>query len=230
LERPLIQLERVEIRYAGSDGPPLVGPLDWSVAPGEVVAIVGPSGAGKTSLLNLIGGLDQPFAGTVRVGGLELNRLADEQLSHYRATQVGFVFQSFHLRSDRTVMDNILLPLYFQETPWAVGRERAEELLQGLDLAGFSGRPVRELSGGQRQRVALARALVHKPAVLLADEPVGNLDADTSALVISLLRAENKQRGLTIVLATHDAILLDLANRIDVLKAGKLLPSGEEVS
>jgi ABC-type lipoprotein export system ATPase subunit len=199
-----------------------VGPLDWSVATGEMVAVLGPSGAGKTSLLNLVGGLDRPAAGSVRVGARELNELDDEQLSHYRASQVGFVFQAFHLRSDRTVMENILLPLYFLETPWRIGIQRAENLLTRLDLQGFGPRPVRQLSGGQRQRVALARALVHSPSLLLADEPVGNLDQESSRLVIALIREENRERNLTVVLATHDEILLGLVNRTDVLKAGQI--------
>jgi len=186
-----------------------VDKVSLTVGRGEFVAIVGASGSGKSTILNLLAGLDTPTSGKVEIDGVELASLDRRQLAAYRAAKVGMVFQSFNLISHRTALANVELALYFDDTPRSDRRRRAAAMLERLGLGDRLDHRPADLSGGEQQRVAMARALVKAPQVLFADEPTGNLDLENSSQIASLL-AELNQQGLTVILVTHD---LELARR-----------------
>jgi putative ABC transport system ATP-binding protein len=194
--------------------------IDLDVAVGEWVAVMGPSGSGKSTLLHVLGGLDTPDAGTVTIAGEDIARLSETRRALLRRRHVGYVFQFFNLVSDMTVADNVELPLLLVGTKRRAARARAAELLESLGIADAAGAAPNELSGGQQQRVALARALANAPAVLLADEPTGNLDTDSARQVLQLLRREH-DRGQAIVMVTHDARVAAAADRVLVMQDGR---------
>ena len=195
---------------------------------GELLCIMGPSGSGKSTLMNTLGCLDTPTSGTYRLEGLDVSMLTDDELAELRATRLGFVFQSFNLLPRATVLRNVTLPLTYTDTPRAQRRERAEAALAavGLPAAYFDHRS-NELSGGQMQRVAIARALVNDPAVILADEPTGNLDSATGKMVLNTF-SRLREEGKTIVLITHDPEVAAWADRTVHIRDGKLLTDEEE--
>ena len=187
--------------------------LDLQIPAGDFIAIMGPSGSGKTTLLNLLGGLDKPSSGTVQVGDAELSSMSNSQLSHWRSTNIGFIFQFYNLLPVLTAQKNVELPLLLTSFG---GQERAKRAAIALDIVGLGDRArhyPRELSGGQEQRVAIARAIVSDPALLLCDEPTGDLDRDTADEILKLLQILNREHGKTIVMVTHDAQAADYANR-----------------
>ena len=191
--------------------------VSFSIRQGELVAIVGPSGSGKTTLLHLMGTLDRPSAGAVRLTGIDVAAMDDRQIAFLRATRIGFVFQQFFLAEHETVLGNVADGLLYAGVPISERRRRA---LAALNLVGLDGRPgarPTQLSGGQRQRVAIARALVGDPAIVLADEPTGNLDQATGQSILSLFDALHR-RGVTIVLITHDQRIAErMPRRIEML-------------
>ncbi len=187
--------------------------LDLEIPKGDFVAIMGPSGSGKTTLLNLLGGLDRPTAGTVRVGDAELSSMSNSQLSHWRSTNIGFIFQFYNLLPVLTAQKNVELPLLLTNFG---GAERAKRAAIALDIVGLGERArhyPRELSGGQEQRVAIARAIVSDPSLLLCDEPTGDLDRETADEILRLLQILNRDHGKTIVMVTHGAQAAGYAKR-----------------
>jgi putative ABC transport system ATP-binding protein len=191
------------------------------VAPGTFGVVVGKSGSGKTTLLNLLGGLARPTAGQVVVDGLDLSRLSDRRLSRYRNEKVGFVFQSFHLRAGDTAIENVLTPFLFARGRQRDIRRRAEESLAAVGLADVGDQKAGTLSAGQRQRVAIARAIVRDPVLLLADEPTGNLDAETGSEVIALMQRLNRERRMTVIVPTHHPEHTAAAEFVIQLKSGR---------
>jgi putative ABC transport system ATP-binding protein len=200
--------------------------INLEVGPGQFVALVGPSGSGKSTLLNLVGGLDCPTSGELWVGGVELSASKEKALTEHRRQRVGFVFQSFNLLPRLTAVENVALPLIFVGT---AERERLERARQLLDQVGLSDRlehrPT-QLSGGEQQRVAIARALVNHPAIILADEPTGNIDTVTGADIMALLRRLNREQGVTLLLVTHDPEAASFADRVIQLRDGQIAGEG----
>jgi putative ABC transport system ATP-binding protein len=205
-------------RSLGSDVLALRG-VDVALEPGEFVAVMGPSGSGKSTLLQLLGGLDRPTAGQVRLDGDRIDDRSETELALLRRRRLGFVFQFFNLIADLTVAENVELPALLVGASAREARRRRDELLAELGLADKAGAAPGRLSGGQQQRVAIARALVNRPAVLLADEPTGNLDSASAKDVLALLRRE-RDEGQTILLVTHDARVAAGADRVVTIRDG----------
>ena len=218
---PAIEARGLTRTYASAAGPvrALRG-VDLSVMPGEFVAIMGPSGSGKSTLMNVLGLLDRADAGTYLLEGADVSSLTDAELARVRAGRIGFVFQSFNLLPRETVLDNVCLPLAYAGAPRRERRERAMAAIAAAGLPeGYAGHLARELSGGQMQRVAIARALVADPAIVLADEPTGNLDSATGDAVMRTFQALSAA-GRTVVLITHDAGVAARAGRALALRDG----------
>jgi len=196
--------------------------VDLAIARGECVALVGPSGSGKSTVLNLIGGLDRPTSGEVWINGTELGNSDERTRTRHRRQHVGFVFQSFNLMPRLTAEENVALPLMFSGVPEKERMARAQALLKRVGLGPrLTHRPT-QLSSGEQQRVAIARALVGQPALLLADEPTGNLDTVTGAEIMHLLKELNQERDLTLLVVTHDAEVAAFADRIVILRDGQV--------
>lgn len=193
--------------------------ISLDIAQGEYVAIVGPSGCGKSTLLNLLGAIDRPSSGSISIGGRDISRLSDAEATRFRLTGVGFVFQRFYLMPTLTAAENVQLPMAEAKVPRAEREARTVELLGYVGLAGRAGHRPFQLSGGEQQRVAIARALANRPALLLADEPTGELDARTGAEVIEMFARLNAD-GTTLVVVTHDEGLAKAARRVVHLRDG----------
>ena len=194
--------------------------VSFSVAEGEFCAIVGLSGSGKSTLLHLMGGVDRPTSGTVRLNGEDIYARSDEQLAVFRRREVGLVYQFYNLIPVLNVVENITLPVALDGRP--VNRERLATLLRTLGLEGREGALPNQLSGGQQQRAAIGRALMNAPSVVLADEPTGNLDSRNSHEIMALLRASNKEMGQTLVVITHDEDIAATADRIIAIEDGRI--------
>ncbi len=202
--------------------------VSLQVERGEFLCVMGPSGSGKSTLMNILGGLDRPTSGTYRLEGLDVSELNDDELAELRASRLGFVFQSFNLLPRATVMRNVQLPLIYSDVPTSERVERAVKALHAVGLPpDYYDHRSNELSGGQMQRVAIARALVNDPALILADEPTGNLDSATSEMVMKTF-SKLSERGKTIVLITHDPEVCEWADRTVHIRDGKLLTDEEE--
>ena len=199
--------------------------LDLEVRTGEMVAILGESGAGKTTLLHLIGALDRPDTGSIRFRGLDLGTAAPAARAAYRNRDLGFVFQFHHLLPEFSAAENVMMPLLIAGESPRAARSRAEAALTGLGLASALGRRPTALSGGEQQRVAIARAVVRRPAILLADEPTGNLDSRNAGAVFDLLLSLHQERGMTTLLVTHSERLAARCTRVLTMEAGSLTPS-----
>ncbi len=214
----------VKVHAAGT--PTEVRALDgitFAIRRGEYVAIVGESGSGKTTLMHVLGGLDRPTSGSVRIDGVDLARAPRRELTRLRATRIGFVFQGFNLIPSLDALENVMLPARYIRAAPAAARRRARELLADVGLADRMHHRPAQLSGGQQQRVAIARALVNEPALLLADEPTGELDRRTSETVLGLLERINRERGQTLVVVTHSEAVWRRTQRIIRIADGALV-------
>lgn len=196
--------------------------VSLSIQAGESVAIMGKSGAGKTTLMNIIGCLDSFDSGRYCLNGTDVSRLSDARLADIRNEQIGFVMQDFALLPQKSVLFNVMLPMYFDKTPWKEMKRRALRVLETLAIADQKNKKVSQLSGGQKQRVAIARAIVRDPAVLLADEPTGALDSETGRSIMETLMERNRE-GITVIVVTHDPQVAEYCQRKLILSDGKLI-------
>ncbi len=224
---PLIRLDRVtRIHGTGRAATVALRDVDLEIARGELVALVGPSGAGKSTLLNVIGLLDTPTAGTVLFGGRDTATLTESEIDDLRSRSLGFVFQDARLIPHLDVSDNIALAFAYQRVPRRRRRADVERLVDAVGLRRRAGGRPAELSGGERQRVAIARALAGRPALILCDEPTGNLDEATSTEILDLLVGLNAD-GITVVIATHDPLVSSRCHRVLRITDGRLDDAGE---
>ncbi len=220
----MIELREVTRTYKmGSEEIHALNHVTLTIADGEFVAVVGPSGSGKSTLLHIVGGLDTPTGGSVVVDGQNLSQARDRDLAAFRNRRVGFVFQTFNLQPTYTALENVALPLIFARIPPKERKARARQALEAVGLADRLRHKPAQLSGGERQRVAIARALVTEPAYILADEPTGNLDTAAGREIVGLLDQLHRQRGLTVILVTHDPEMAALAERRIALRDGRIV-------
>jgi putative ABC transport system ATP-binding protein len=219
----VLRLENLSKRYR-REGPPVFEDLKLELRQGEYLAVMGESGVGKSTLLNLLAGLDKPDSGRVLLEGLDLSAMDDDAATLLRRRSVGFVFQAFHVLPYLSVEQNIALPLELLGVAAAERWRRTAEMMEGVGIAPLARRYARELSGGEVQRVAIARAMVHKPRLLLADEPTGNLDPRSAAQILALLRTQIKANSAAGILITHSRTAAETADRILILDALGLQP------
>ena len=223
-EGPIVKLRHVSKTYArGGEPVPVLQDLDLDVPSGSYEALMGPSGSGKTTLLNLIAGLDRPSAGSVEVVGRQLEGLGESALAKWRASTLGFVFQSYNLLPVLTALENVELPLLLTKLASAERKKRAQTALRVVGLEDRMEHYPRQLSGGQEQRVAIARAIVNDPTIIVADEPTGDLDRKSADEILALLEKLNTQLGKTILMVTHDPAAAERAKVIRRLDKGKLV-------
>ena len=218
---PLIELRDVSRVYGAGES--LVRALDHTnlrIEEGEMMAIMGASGSGKSTCLNILGCLDQPSSGAYLFRGVDVSGLTDDGLALLRRRHLGFVFQSFNLLARTSALENVELPLIYRRIPTAERRARALRALHDVGLAGRESHTPAELSGGQQQRVAIARAIVTDPAMILADEPTGNLDSAKKSEIMSLLTTLNRERGITVVLVSHEPDMAEWTRRVVVFRDG----------
>jgi lipoprotein-releasing system ATP-binding protein len=224
---PPLEARELSMRYTGGDGTPIdvLRDLSFTLQEAEAVAVTGASGAGKSTLLHLLGALDRPTSGEVLLGGRDVSRLEEDDLAGVRNRHIGFVFQFHHLLREFTALENVMMPALLSGASFDVARGRARELLSEVGLDHRESHKPRQLSGGEQQRVAVARALVNEPLVLLADEPSGNLDTQTSERLNDILFGLRSKRSLSLVVVTHNADLARRADRILRMQDGRLQPA-----
>ena len=222
----LIQLEKVTKSYQlGDERFNALDQVSMNIEQGEFLAITGPSGSGKSTLANVISGLDRVSSGRVVVNDRDLSTLSDREISRFRNRTIGFIFQSFNLKADSTALENVMLPLIFLKMSPRERKARAAECLAEVGLSDRANHRPSQLSGGQRQRVAIARALAAKPAVLVADEPTGNLDSERGKEILQILQHLNDQ-GITLLVITHDESVASRANRVVEVRDGRVKDRG----
>ena len=223
MKKPIIELKNVNKTYKmGNVDVPAVCGLNLKIYPGEFVAIMGPSGSGKSTCMNMIGCLDIPTSGSIFLDGQDISKLAESNLAQIRGKKIGFIFQQFNLINTLTALENVMLPMIFQNIPEAERIERAKALLQLVEMEDRMNHKPTELSGGEQQRVAIARSLSNNPEVILADEPTGNLDSKTGKFIMDFLSEIHRKDTKTIIIVTHDLNLVKNAERVVYLKDGKI--------
>jgi putative ABC transport system ATP-binding protein len=223
MTKAILSVRRISRTFgAGATAVQALSDVSFDVEPGTMVALVGRSGSGKTTLLNVIGGLDRPDSGTVELDGTEVTALDEDGLSQLRRDRVSYVFQTFGLIPVLSAAENVGAPLRLARTPAAEREKRVELLLDLVGLAEHAEQRPGELSGGQQQRVAIARALAASPRLLIADEPTGQLDAETGRAVMALLRGVVESEGVTALVSTHDPVMMALADRVIRISDGRL--------
>jgi putative ABC transport system ATP-binding protein len=223
MAQPLVEFDHVDKDYVS--GPTVVRALrdiHLQIDEGELVAIVGTSGSGKSTMMNIIGCLDRPTRGTYRLGGIDVGRRSNDARAIVRNRLIGFIFQGFNLLARTTALENVELPLVYRGVGAGERRKRALASLERVGLGSRVHHTPNQLSGGQQQRVAIARALVTDPPLLLADEPTGNLDTRTSYEVLSLLQRLNRERGITIIIVTHERDIAECASRVVTVRDGQV--------
>jgi lipoprotein-releasing system ATP-binding protein len=213
-----------KIYGTGASAVTVLDGIDFAIAEGELIAVVGPSGAGKSTFLHLLAALDTPTSGTVYFASKALETNQDEAISDFRNRQVGFVWQRHHLLADFTAAENVALPLLMRQGSYDEGRERAGRWLSEVGLASRANNRAADLSGGEQQRVAIARALINEPALLLADEPTGDLDEQNATAIMDLIARLHRTHGLTSILATHNPAVAKRCDRVFRLEHGVLQP------
>ncbi|HSN95508.1 MAG TPA: ABC transporter ATP-binding protein [Anaerolineaceae bacterium] len=224
---PVIDVRELKkIYHIGDIEVPALRGVDIQVQRGEVVAVMGPSGSGKSTLMNLIGCLDSPSDGTYILDGLKVSDLRDDQLAEVRNKKIGFVFQKYNLLPRVSALENVELPMHYSDQNSNM-HERASDALKAVGLEDRMHHKPNELSGGQQQRVAIARAIVNDPAIILADEPTGNLDTKAGKEIMDLLLGLNRDRGTTLIIVTHDPDVSSLAQRVIRLRDGMVVSEGE---
>lgn len=224
---PIVEVSNARKTYVlGNLEIPVLSDINLKIERGEFLAIMGPSGSGKSTLVNLIGCLDRPTEGQILVKGKDLNRMSDQELARLRGLEIGFVFQTFNLVPRLTALENVLLPTFANYRGSIDPKKRARELLEIMGLEDRMHHKPGELSGGQSQRVAIARALINDPAILLADEPTGNLDSKTGCEILNIFKKLNED-GRTIIMITHDSEIAGYADRIVFLKDGIIQSNAE---
>ncbi|MGC8874454.1 MAG: ABC transporter ATP-binding protein [Chloroflexia bacterium] len=223
-DAPVIRVEEItKIYRMGSVEVHALRGVSLEVYPGEILAIMGPSGSGKSTLMNVIGCLDTPTSGTYWLEGRRVDGLSDNELAEVRNRKIGFVFQTFNLLPRTTALQNVELPLIYRGVSRAARRKRAIAALEAVGLGDRLHHRPNELSGGQQQRVAIARALVSEPAILLADEPTGNLDSVSGEEIVAIFQRLNRERGITVVFVTHDRTIAEHTQRIVHLHDGRIV-------
>ncbi len=219
----LLRCEQINKFYdEGSQKVQVLKDVNFMMNKGELVAIVGSSGSGKSTLLHTLGGLDQPSSGNVYINGQSLQKLSANQLAHLRNQNLGFVYQFHHLMADFSALENVMMPMLIGKQNKSEARDRAEKMLQAVGLSHRIAHRPSALSGGERQRVAIARALVNKPALVLADEPTGNLDQKTTESIFDLIKQLNQEQNTAFLLVTHDLALADKLSRRLIMRDGVL--------
>ncbi|TDA25120.1 MAG: lipoprotein-releasing system ATP-binding protein LolD [Archaeoglobi archaeon] len=196
--------------------------ITMRIEDGEFIAIMGPSGSGKSTLLYLIGCLDKPTKGEVIIDGVETSKLGDDELTRLRREKLGFIFQQYNLISTLTALENVELPMIFKGVPKDERKRKAMELLRLIGIEDIAERKPMEISGGQQQRVAIARAMANEPRILLCDEPTGNLDSKSGRQIMGTIKELNEEKGVTVILVTHDPSMAEFAERIVRLRDGRL--------
>src|SRR5205085_10800396 len=228
---PLVMLKGVHKEYhLGKTTVIALREITLSIEKGSFAAIAGPSGSGKTTLLNIIGCLDVPTSGSVAVAGRDIAEYSDDELSHFRARKLGFIFQSFNLIPVLNVYENVEYPLRLSRTPKKELHSRTSEMIEAVGLTSQLMQRPNQLSGGQRQRVAIARALITQPELVLADEPTANLDSKTSEQIIDLMLQLNRAHGVTFLFSTHDPRVMKHARRVVYINDGRIVENFDEAA
>jgi putative ABC transport system ATP-binding protein len=224
MRRPLIEVRGLTRIYTlGDSEVAALRDVDLDIAAGESVAVMGASGSGKSTFLNVLGCLDRPTRGSYRLAGRDVAGLSPDERAEVRSQQIGFVFQSFNLLPRTSALENVELPLVYGSVSPREQHERSREALRAVGLEGREDHVPSQLSGGQQQRVAIARALVNRPSLLLADEPTGNLDTQTSLEIMAIFQRLNREQGITLVLVTHEAEIAALLSRVITFRDGQVV-------